>query len=156
MKNIDFFLQLNHGSIYSSPHLDLGIKAEDIGYVLGSLGLELLLYLAVSAFVCWLCASMKNVGLVIVLYVAVLMALTMIGSILSVIIAVLEHEQTAETAVSIMKFFQNINIFNYGLLIGKGDSYETKQLLYYSLTPVIAGVSLLGLGIIKFNKKDLK
>ncbi len=135
---------------------DLGIEASEIGFVLLSLLLEFLLYLAVSAFICWLCAAMKNVGLVLVLYVAATMALTMVASIIMVIILVLEAEGTGETAVKILEVLQNINIFNYGTLIGKGSSYETEQLCYLAATPVVMTVGFVGLGILKFNRKDIK
>lgn len=136
--------------------LDLGIKASDIGYVLLSLLLELLLYLAVSAFICWLCVAMKNTGLVIVLYVAVAMALAMVASIIMMIILVLEADGTGETAVKILQVAQNVNIFNYGTVIGKGSSYETKELCYFILVPTLTTLGFVGLGILKFNKKDIK
>ena len=136
--------------------LELGIEASDIGYVLLSLLLEFLLYLAVSAFICWLCAAMKNVGLVIVLYVAAAMALSMVASIIMMIIIVLEADGVGETAVKILEVVQNINIFNYGTIIGKGDSYEKAQLCYLLFTPIVTALGFLGFGVLKFNKKDIK
>jgi ABC-type transport system involved in multi-copper enzyme maturation permease subunit len=48
----------------------------ELGYFFTSLALELVLYVFLAALVVWLCAVMKNVGLVIVGYIAIVMGMT--------------------------------------------------------------------------------
>jgi len=128
----------------------------DFGYFLASLAFEILILLFISAFLSWLCAAMKNVGLVIVLYVAAIFALVIIGSILQVVIGVLEMDGGSEGALSILRFFSRINVGNAAAYIGMGSSYTLKDVLYHTLPPLIGIGGFAGLGLLKFNKKDLK
>ncbi len=138
------------------PFQDGDATSSDFGYFVISIALELLLYLAVSAIVCLLCASMKNAGVVVVMYVAIMLVMTLVASLLQVGGMVLSLEEGNETAIKVMEFFNNINIFNFATVIGKGTEYETKQLLYLVLTPTTITALCLLLGLVKFNKKDLK
>ena len=129
---------------------------KDFLYLLESLCFAMLLYLFISAFVSWLCASMKNVGLVIVVYVAIVMVLSIIFMILEISISVLEYEEGKEATVNVLRFFQRINVFNSASYIGAGSSYSAEDVLYFTLTPTIGAGGMLGLGLQKFNRKDLK
>lgn len=148
-------LTLGFASIFF-PFQDGDVAASDFGYFVISVVLEFLVYLAVSAVVCYLCVSMKNVGLVVVVYVAIMLVMTIIASLLQVGSMVLSLEDGNETAIKVMEFFNNINIFNFAAVIGKGTEYETEQLLYLVLTPSIIAALALVLGLVKFNKKDIK
>lgn len=132
------------------------VTAGDLWYMLQSLGFELLVYLCLAAFVSWLCVAMKNVGLVIVLYAAASLGLTMISGILQISIMVLEMDSGSTNTVELLEFFQRINIFNSQMYIGTGTSYELKDVAYNLLVPVIGTAGLLGWGTLKFNRKDLK
>ena len=128
----------------------------DFWYFLVSLGLELLVLLFIAALISWLCAAMKNVGLVIVLYVAFAFALTMIAGIIQIILNILETAGGSQTAIDILDFLNRINIGNSAQYIGMGTEYSAKDLLYLTIPPIVGTLGFLGLGILKFNKKDLK
>lgn len=129
---------------------------KDYWYFLTSLGFELLVLLYISAMLSWLCVSMKNVGLVIVLYIAFSFALTLVGGILQVVLPILEIIGGKESLVSVLRFLDRINIGTASMYIGTGTEYTLKDILYLTV-PAIAGIlGFLGLGIWKFNKKDLK
>ena len=128
----------------------------DFWYLLESLGLMLLVYVFISTFVSWLCVVMKNVGMVIVMYIAVVLGFTMIAGILQGIIVVLATEPDMEKTIEILNFFQRINVFNATATIGIGTEYTANDLWYYLLTPVVGTAALLGHGIWAFGKRDLK
>lgn len=128
----------------------------DFWYLLLSLLFEFLVYLFAAAFVSWLCARMKNVGLVIVMYVAVVFGATLIAGILQVVIMVLQMEPGMEKTVDILNFFQRINVFNSSATIGLGTSYTAEDVWYYVLPPIVGTAALLGHGLLKFRRRDLK
>lgn len=131
--------------------------AADLGYFFQSLLFELLTLLFVSAMLSWLCASRKNVGLVIVLYIAIAFVLVIAGSIIQVSASVMESLGGNETTVSVLRFLDRINVVSSSTYyIGMGESYELEDVLYLTI-PALAGIAgFLGLGILKFNKKDFK
>lgn len=128
----------------------------DFGYFISSLALEILVLLCVAAFLSWLCAAVKSVGLVIVLYVAFIFALVIIGSILQVVISVMEMSGSSENALSVLRFFDRINIGSAAAYIGMGNSYSITDVLYFTLPSLLGILAFTGLGLRKFNKKDLK
>lgn len=128
----------------------------DLGYLFLSLLLQFLLYAMAAALMAFLCASRKSVGTVIVLYVAVVMLLTLLTGILSVVAGVLEITGGHDTALEVIDFFQRINPLSFSSNIGQGTAYETGELVNYILTPSVLTILLLGWGVLKFRKKDLK
>lgn len=142
--------------LFFMPFQSGDFGAGDAGYLLLSLGLEFLLYLMASALIAYLCASQKNVGLVIVLYVAVVMVLTLLGSILASVAMVLESLGGYDNALNVIDVIQRINPLSFSMEIGQGSSYESGDLLNYVLAPLGLTVLFLGWGILKFKKKDLK
>ena len=128
----------------------------DFWYLLESLLFEFLVYIFVGALVSWLCATMKNLGLVIVMYIAVVFGLSMIAGILQGITMVLSMEPSMAKVVDVIDVLQRINVFNSSATIGMGTEYTTKDVLYYVLTPVLCSAALLGHGMWKFERKDLK
>ena len=130
--------------------------AEDFGYMMGSLGFVLLTLLCISAFLACLCASAKNVGLVIVFFIAATFLLTIVNSILPLIISVIEATGGNARTLSVLEFINRINICNATTQIGAGDHYTLEDALYLVLPSLIGILSFLGLGLWKFNKKDLK
>lgn len=128
----------------------------DFGYFMASLAFEILLLIFMSALLSWLCASMKNVGLVIVLYIAITFALTMAASIIQIIIAFLESIGDQESTLSVLRFFDRINVGNYASYIGQGTKYTLKDVLYLTLPSIVGILGFVSLGLLKFNKKDLK
>ncbi len=128
----------------------------DFWYFLESLAFEILVLLCVAAMLSWLCASMKNVGLVIVLFVAIVFALVMAGSIIQVIISVLEVADGSEQTIKILGFINRINVGNAAAYIGMGTEYTLKDVLYLTIPALTGLLGFTGLGLLKFNKKDLK
>lgn len=131
-------------------------ELSDFWYLLESLLFQLLIYIFVAAFVTWLSVTMKNTGMVIVSYIAVVFGFTMIAGILQIAIGVLSMKPDMEKTVDILNFFQRINLFNSTATIGLGTSYNFKDLLYYGFAPILATAAVLCHGIWKFGKKDLK
>lgn len=128
----------------------------DLWYFFESLLFQMLVYLFVSAFISYLCATQKNIGLIIVLYIAVVLGCSMIAGILQVVVLTVEMQPNMEDAVAILEFLQRINIFNSSATIGLGTSYEVEDVWYYVLTPIAFTLGLLGCGMWKFSRKDLK
>ena len=130
--------------------------ANDFGYFMISLLFEVIVLLFISAMLSWLCASMKNLGLVIVLYDAISFVLVMVGSIVTVIAEIMSFTPGNEQTVEVLDIISRINVGNSTLYIGTGDSYTLKDVLYIVLPPLAGIAGFLGLGLINFNKKDLK
>ena len=99
---------------------------------------------------------MKNVGLAIVLYIAVSFGLVMVGGIVQVAQSVLLPMDVSETVISAVEFFDKINVGTASSRIGMGTSYSLEDILYNAVPPIIGTIGFVGLGLIKFNKKDLK
>lgn len=135
---------------------DTPFVAADWWYLLESLLFELLVYLFVSALITWLCATRKNIGMVIVLYIAFIFVCMMIAGIVQGVMLVLQMEPGMEKTVDILNFFQRINVFNSSASIGLGTAYTAEDVWYYTLPPIIGTVALLGHGLLKFNRQDLK
>lgn len=143
-------------SLIFMPFATVELTWEYVGYFLTSLLLELLIYVLAAALITYLCASKKNVGLVIVLYVAVVLVLSLLAGILQGVSMALDLTGGGETAREVIDFFQSINVFNYATSIGQGTAYEGKELARYILVPFVTALLLLGWGILRFRKKDLK
>lgn len=128
----------------------------DLWYFLESLAFEILALLFVAAMLSWLCASMKNVGLVIVLYIAFAFILVMAGSVIQIVVEVLEMTDGNKNTIEILEFINRINVGNATAYIGTGSEYALEDVLYLILPASIGTLGFVGLGLLKFNKKDLK
>ncbi len=128
----------------------------DFWYFLISIVFEILVLLFVAALLSWLCVAMKNVGLVIVMYVAISFALVMIASIIQIIISIVQASGDNKLLVDVLEVINRLNVGNASSYIGMGTKYTLKDVLYLTLPSLIGTVGLLGLGILAFNKKDLK
>ncbi len=128
----------------------------DFWYLLESLLFQMLVYLFVSAFVSLLCVTQKNIGLVIVLYIAVVLGFSMVAGILQMVLITFKAQPNLEKTANILEFLQRINVFNSSATIGLGTSYNAKDVWYYMFTPIILSFGLLTIGSWKFSRKDLK
>ena len=128
----------------------------DFWYLLESLLFQMLVYLFVSAFVSSLCAIMKNIGLFIVLYIAIVLGFSMIAGIFEMVLITFETMPEMENTVKVIEFLQKINIFNSSAKIGLDTSYQAEDVLYYVFTPLVLSCGMLGLGVWRFSKRDLK
>ena len=130
--------------------------AADLGYFFASLGFELLVLLFMSALLSLLCTCSKNLGIAIVLYLAFTFALTLVGSFTQVIGAVAQTFVESELLAKVIKVIDRLNVGMATSYIGTGDSYSLSDVLYLTL-PALSGIAaFLALGLVSFNKKDLK
>ncbi len=131
---------------------DQAFTWKDFGYLLLSIGFEMLVYCFIAAFTAFLCVFMKNVGLVIVGYVGIAFLFTIIGAVTA--IAVEFPSEMSKFGYETLCFINNANLFS-STIIG-GGSYGWRELLYI-LTPTLGGSALfVWLGVVVFKKKDLK
>jgi ABC-type transport system involved in multi-copper enzyme maturation permease subunit len=128
----------------------------DFWYFVESLGFALLTIVFVSALLSMLCATMKNVGLAIVMYVAISFAMVMIVSIMQVAITVLTTMGDNELLLNTLRFIDRLNVGNSVTYIGGGTEYTVKDVLYLTLPPIALTFLLVGMGTLRFNKRDLK
>ena len=150
------FLTLGISLIFF-PYQSEPFTTADLGYFFLSVLFELLSLLFVSAMLSWLCASRKNVGLVIVLYIAISFVLVMAGSITQVTAQLMEAMGGNETTISVLRFLDRINVVSSSTYyIGMGESYELEDVLYLTIPALVSIACFLGLGLWKFNKKDFK
>ena len=128
----------------------------DFWYLLESLLFQILVYLFVSAFVSNLCVTKSNMGIVIVLYIAVVLGCSMIAGILQAVLIIIGMQPDMESTTKVLEFIQRINIFNSSATIGLGDSYTAQDVWYYVLPPIVFTAGLMVHGMLRFSKRDLK
>ena len=128
----------------------------DFWYFCQSLLFDILMLLFISALLSWLCANMKNVGLVIVLYIAISFVLVMASSVIQVIISIMESMDHNDKTVAFLHFLDRINVCSSVTYIGTGETYTLKDVLYLTIPAIVGTVGFTGLGLLKFNKKDFK
>lgn len=126
--------------------------ANDFGYLMASIGLEILVYLFVSAILVFMIASMKNAGLAIVMYFVINFVCLIVGSITQI---ALPFTDPTNAVYGLLEFLNNANVFAT-TLIGGGTAYAAKELLALILPNVLLTGLLLTLGLFIFRKKDLK
>jgi len=137
-----------------------GVKfsGSDISYLFQTILYGILLYVFISALVSFLAVWAKNVGLIIVCYVAISMFCSFAGTIIIGLQAFVQKEMI----VKFLEFINNINLYyaDGGILsifgIGEAASYSLKDILFKTITPIVYTIGLLGIGIFVFNKKDVK
>jgi ABC-type transport system involved in multi-copper enzyme maturation permease subunit len=127
----------------------------DFGNIMLGLLFEVLVYAFVSIFVVYLCSTKKSMGGVIVLYLAISLLLSFVGSIMSVGEMFLQVSEGTENAAKLLNILQRVNIFGYSALI-VGEGYTLTEILCYTLSPILLGTGLFFLGILRFKRKDLK
>ena len=130
--------------------------ASDFIYLLESLLFQFFVYLFAAAFMSWLCVTRRNVGMVIVMYIAVIFGATMIAGILQVVLAVMKEIPKLENTASVLEFIQRINVVNSSATIGLGTSYKAQDVVYYAAVPVFYTAVTVFYGLWKFSRKDLK
>ena len=128
------------------------VTVKEVGYFILSLLFELLVMICIAALMSFLATYMKNAGLAIVLYAALLLGLTAVSGIVQVAIVFVESEALANT----IKTLSLLNVFANTSVIGMGTSYKLIDALIISMSSLIFTIGLLALGIVGFNKKDLK
>ena len=144
-------------SLIFFPYQSTEFVASDIGYFLLSLLFEALLYAFVSALVSFLCACTKNMGIAIVGYVAIVMIMSVVTSMLQVGALMMPVADDGYSAIQKgLEFLQDVNPFNFAAVIGVGTEYSAREVLCCILSPAILSAGITLLGIFKFKKKDIK
>ena len=127
-------------------------SAADFGYLMASLGIELLIFLMISALLVLFIVRMKNAGLAIVMFFVVSFAFMIIGSITQVV-AMFSEPDTA--IYEVLEVFNKANVFA-NMSIGTGTEYELDDILCIVIPNAVATAALVALGFASFRKKDLK
>ena len=139
------------------PDLVSKLTSKEIGYFIASIGFELLIMIFVAALVSFLSVFMKNAGLAIIIYAALMLAGTALNGIASIAINFLSFEQGKEELVKLIENISYFNIFaNNSSVIGLTSSYNNTQVLLLLLSSLLGISMFVGLGILVFNKKDRK
>lgn len=126
--------------------------ASDFGYLMGSIALEILVYLFVCALLTFFIVCMKNAGLSIVMFFIISFLMIIIGGITQ---AMVLFADPATTSYKILEIFNSANVFTTSI-IGNGTSYKLNEILYLVLPNVCIMAILIVLGLSIFKKKDLK
>lgn len=135
------------------PYQEEAFTADSFGYMMLSLLFSLLIYVFISAFVCFLSVSMKNAELAVIIYVAANLFFKISGGIVSV--AALIGPAFTNFPSELFEILQRINLFNASY-IGQGTTYTHTDVLCL-LIAAFTGIGLcLFLGITVFRKKDIK
>ena len=124
----------------------------DFWYLMLSLLFEMIVYVAISAIVTFIATLSKNTGLCILFYLSLSFGASIIGAILQTAGMVLDPKSTE---YAILEFFNALNIYTSSF-IGASNSYETKEILYILLPPLVFGAGYTLLGIRLFARKNLK
>ena len=120
-----------------------------VGYLLLSLLFSILIYVFVSALISFLCVFMKNVGLSIVIYVAINFLFSIVGTVISLAATFSGSDS------KVLEILQKANLFT-ATHIGTGVSYSLLDVLC-TLLPIFIGTAFcLFWGNCIFKKKDLK
>ena len=127
--------------------------AKDFWYLLASVGMEMLVYLFITALVCLLAVTMRNAGVAIVVYVAISFFFAIIGSVTSM--GVLMVDQGNKVAYKFLEIFNKCNLF-LGGVIGMGNSYTVSDIVCVIATALFGGAGFTLLGCWLFKRKDLK
>ena len=139
------------------PDLVSKLTSKEIGYFIASIGFELLIMIFVAALVSFLSVFMKNAGLAIIIYAALMLAGTALNGIASIAINFLSFEEGKEELVKLIENISYFNIFaNNSSVIGLTSSYNNTQVLLLLLSSLLGISMFVGLGILVFNKKDIK
>ena len=139
-------------SLLFFPYQQTAFTFADFGYLMASLAFEMLVYFAIAAIVTFIATIAKNIGICILLYLAVSLGFSIVGAIFQVAGAFLEPASKGYGAVELLNA---LNIFT-STLIGAGTTYSAKEVLYILLAPVLLSAGCTLLGIRLFAKKNLK
>lgn len=129
------------------------VTLELIQYYAISICFEILILISIAALLSFVVVFMKNLGLAIISYVAIILLSTAIYGVIEIASMIVENETTLE----IMGVLEKINIFSQNTsIISVQDSYSSTDILYVLFSNIFMIGLFGGLGILSFNKKDIK
>lgn len=139
-------------SLLFFPYQEAAFTFKDFGYLMASLAFEMLVYFAIAAIVTFIATVSKNIGICILLYLAVALGFSIVGAVFQVAGAFLDP---ASKGYGIIEFLNALNIYT-STLIGAGTTYTAKQVLYILIAPLALTVGSTLLGMRLFARKNLK
>ena len=139
-------------SLLLFPYQETAFTLNDLGYLMVSVLFELLIYVAISAIVTLIATLAKNMGICILLYLAVSFGLSIIGAVFQVAGTFLSP---TSPYYGLIEFINALNFYTSSL-IGGGVTYTFKQVAYILISPIVITAGATILGIAKFNRKNLK
>ena len=96
-------------------------------------------------------------GLAIVGYVAIVMIMSVVTSILQFGALMVPVADGGDSAIlKAIDFLQDINVFNFATVVGVGTKYSVREILCCILSPTLSAIGLTLFGIFKFKRKDIK
>lgn len=134
------------------------ITKEGVLYFILSILFEILIYIFIAALLSFINVFAKNVGLKIILYVALAFGLIMIYSIVQVAMSVLVINGTEnQLLMDLLEALLKLNVFysNAGI-IGAVDKYIAEDIIYILVSTILGTGLFVFLGIVSMNKKDIK
>ena len=134
------------------PYQEAAFTFADFGYLMASLAFEMLVYFAIAAIVTLIAISAKNMGICILLYLAVTLGFSLIGAIFQVAGAFLDP---SAASYGVIELLNALNLFT-STLIGAGTAYTAKEVLYILMAPIATAALCTLLGIRLFSRKNLK
>ena len=75
---------------------------------------------------------------------------------MQVIVSVLEAANGNKCMIQILRLIDRIHVGNAAAYIGMGTEYILKDVLYLTIPALTDLLGFTGLGLLKFNRKDLK
>lgn len=124
----------------------------DFGYLMASIGFEMLVYVFISALLVFFIILMKSSGLSIVMYFALNFTMLIVGAIMQTAMLFID---TTHSAYGILEFIITANVFS-STAIGGGITYELKEILALLLPNIVFTATFIMSGLLIFKKKDLK
>ncbi len=131
---------------------EVAFTAADFGYLMASLLFEMIVYFAVAAIVTFIATLAKNMGICILLYLAVSFGSSIVGAIFQVAGAFLDP---TSKGYGIVEFLNALNIYT-STIIGSGTAYSAKEVIYILIAPLSLTAGSILLGIKTFARKNLK
>lgn len=128
----------------------------DLLYLLLTILFKLLIYLFISALISFLCVFMKNAGVTIVVYIALLFVLSLVDGLIVMGISSLNVSGLNPTLNQVLTAISKMNVFGTSFPAGNVDVYKLSDILFILLPTVIGSTLFVVLGIVVFDKKDLK
>ena len=123
----------------------------DFGYAIITLVFKLMTFTVIASLVAFLSVFMKNAGLCMVVYIAITMLASIIGSVLSTAMLGVEDELIK----NLLEFFVKTNVF-LSTVTGNGVTYTVYDVLCVVLSHIVLGALFYLLGVVIFKKKDIK
>ena len=139
-------------SLFFFPYQPEAFCLSDLGYLLLSILFEMAVYFAIAAILTFCAMNAKNAGICILIYLAISLGFSLVGSIFQVCGMFLDP---TSGAYEVINFLNAFNLFNPSL-IGAGVTYSAKDILYILIAPVTFTVLATLLGTKLFARKNLK